>query len=96
MNEPEGWASPKAAQRHIRVQSDMVPGRSEALSIVCERDGLFPHSYLDLGIQEICSRIGLSVDEMIACLDRFTNWEFFLHSENGRPILKEFINADSE
>jgi len=84
-----------AAQISVDVRSGRI-GRSEALSIVCERDGLFPHSYLDLGIQEICSRIGLSVDEMIACLDRFTNWEFFLHSENGRPILKEFINADSE
>src|SRR3989304_561798 len=52
MNEPEGWTSPKAAQRHIRVQSDMVPGRSEALSLIAALATACPStrpSFLDLG-----------------------------------------------
>lgn len=52
MNEPEGWTSPKAAQRYTRVQSEMVPGRSEALSLIATLAAACPSprpSFLDLG-----------------------------------------------
>jgi tRNA (cmo5U34)-methyltransferase len=52
MNEPEGWTSPKAAQRYTRVQSEMVPGRSEVLSLIAKLAAAYPStrpSFLDLG-----------------------------------------------
>jgi tRNA (cmo5U34)-methyltransferase len=52
MNEPEGWTSPKAAQRYIRVQSEMVPGRSEVLSLIATLAAACPSTrprFLDLG-----------------------------------------------
>lgn len=52
MNEPEGWTSPKAAQRYTRVQSEMVPGRSEVLSLIAKLAAACPSprpTFLDLG-----------------------------------------------
>lgn len=52
MNEHEGWTSPKAAQRYTRVQSEMVPGRSEVLSLIATLVAACPSprpSFLDLG-----------------------------------------------
>ena len=34
MSEPRGWASPRAVRRYLNVQAEMVPGRSEALSLI--------------------------------------------------------------
>jgi ubiquinone/menaquinone biosynthesis C-methylase UbiE len=52
MNERDGWASSKAAQRHIHVQSDMVPGRSEVLPLIASLAAACSSprpSFLDLG-----------------------------------------------
>jgi len=52
MNEPDGWTSAKAAQRHIHVQSDMVPGRGEALALIATLAATCSSprpSFLDLG-----------------------------------------------
>jgi len=51
MSEPDGWSSPRAAQR-LRVQSDMVPGRSEVLALIATLAAacLSPRpAFLDLG-----------------------------------------------
>jgi tRNA (cmo5U34)-methyltransferase len=34
MSEPSGWASPRAVRRYLNVQAEMVPGRSEAFSLI--------------------------------------------------------------
>ena len=36
MNEPDGWASPRAVRRYVNIQAEMVPGRDEVLSLVGE------------------------------------------------------------
>ena len=52
MTEPEGWASPRAVRRYVNVQSEMVPGRREVLSLVGELVAAGPSprpEVLDLG-----------------------------------------------
>lgn len=52
MSEPRGWASPRAVRRYLNVQAEMVPGRSEALSLIAAlvATSASPHpEILDLG-----------------------------------------------
>jgi methylase of polypeptide subunit release factors len=52
MNESAGWASRKAGPRHAHVQSELVPGRDDALSLIASLAVASPSprpSFLDLG-----------------------------------------------
>ena len=77
------------AQISVDIRSGHID-RDSALKWVREHDGLFPHQYLGASFPEIVERMGMSLDEALATMDKFTDWSLFSGSEFGRPILKEF------
>lgn len=79
-----------AAQISVDIRDGLI-SREEALQIVRERDGLFPHFYLGVGAEESAGRMGMSLKQVMCTLDTFTNWELFDGVEGGRPILREFV-----
>lgn len=64
--------------------------REDAMELVKLRDGLFPTEYMGVTNAEVLKQIGMTVDELNAIIQRFTNHELFDRWEGGRPILKEF------
>jgi N-acetyl sugar amidotransferase len=58
--------------------------RERALSIVKERDGKFPWTYLDKPIEEILGKIDMTLDEFIKICDRFTNKKIFVCDARGK------------
>jgi hypothetical protein len=78
-----------AAQLSVDIRYGLID-RAEALDIVADRDGLLTGYYSGVLMKEGLSAIGLTRDELISILDRFTNWDLFSRVENGRPLLKEF------
>jgi N-acetyl sugar amidotransferase len=77
------------AQLSVDIRAGRI-SREEAYPIVQARDGAFPTIYANVSMAEGLRRIGMSVDELKAILERFTNWDLFAREEDGRPILKEF------
>jgi hypothetical protein len=51
--------------------------REEAMSFVNKKDGLFPSMYAGVSINEVLGRIGMTRDEVMKIIDRFTNWSLF-------------------
>src|SRR5262245_57263683 len=52
MSELQGWASPRAVRRYLNLQAEMVPGRSEAFSLIAALVASCPSAQpavLDLG-----------------------------------------------
>jgi N-acetyl sugar amidotransferase len=62
--------------------------RDQALRIVKELDGNYPHTYLDKPLNEILADIGLDRDEFDSICDRFTNPKIFCKDNNGRFLRK--------
>ena len=78
-----------AAQASVDIRTgDMT--RERAMELVRERDGLFPYTYAGVSVDDVLGRIGMTMPELDAILDRFTNRALFSGEENRRPILKEF------
>jgi N-acetyl sugar amidotransferase len=57
--------------------------RDEAASIVKERDGKFPHSYLGKDLREILSPLDISLEQFDEICDKFTNRDLFVLDANG-------------
>jgi len=71
-------------------------GREDALELVRKLDGRFPWTYLGKSIEDILSRIDMTVDEFIGICDKFTNRRIFVFEDGspvkdsmGRPILRQ-------
>lgn len=77
-----------AAQISVDIRAGLIT-RDAALAIVLERDGLFPKTYMGVPIGRVLQRIGISERELMATLDRFTNWDLFDGQAQGRPLLKQ-------
>jgi N-acetyl sugar amidotransferase len=60
--------------------------RSEAITIVNERDGKFPFSYLGKPLDQILSPLEISLDEFVEICDKFTNREIFLTDASGNLV----------
>jgi len=60
--------------------------RSDGISIVKERDGKFPWTYLGYEIEDILRDIDVSLDEFISICDRFTNKRLFVCDARGNPV----------
>ena len=60
--------------------------RSEAIAIVKNLDGVFPHTYLGKSLQDILSPLDVSLDEFSQVCDDFTTRSLFLQSKNGELI----------
>jgi N-acetyl sugar amidotransferase len=66
--------------------------REEALSLVRERDGVFPWSYLGRSLLDTLNSIGMTYDDFISCCESFTNWSLF----KNKSVLKlEKVNYDN-
>lgn len=75
------------AQISVDVRSGRV-ARHYALDWVRERDGIFPHWYMDVCVDEVLERIGMSEKELWGLANQFTNWSLF-EAKNGALYLKE-------
>ena len=60
--------------------------RSEAITIVNERDGKFPLSYLGKPLDQILAPLEISLDEFVEVCDKFTNREIFLTDASGNLV----------
>ena len=77
------------AQISVDIRMGMI-GRMAAMDIVRERDGVIVENYMGIPVFESAKRIGMTGDEFVKVLDKFTNWGLFDRVEDGRLILKEF------
>lgn len=57
--------------------------RSQAMEMVRERDGEYPHSYLGRPLRKILWPLDLSVDDFNEICDRFTNYSLFETQSDG-------------
>lgn len=60
--------------------------RDDAIRIVRERDGKFPHEYLGYPLAGMLDEIEMSMDEFVRICDRFTNKSLFVSDSNGDLI----------
>ncbi len=65
-----------AAQISVDIRAGNVD-RESALHWVSRFDGLFPETYAGVAIAEVLERIGLTREELMRTLDRFTNKALF-------------------
>ena len=79
-----------AAQVSVDVRAG-AHTRERALQFVKDRDGVFPHVYMGVSIEQVLKRIEMDIGELDEILERFTNWELFAEVKDRRPILKEFV-----
>lgn len=79
-----------AAQASVDVRAALYP-RDHAMDLVRERDGLFPYVYAGVTIAEVLDRIEMTMPQLDAILDRFTNRALFDGERDRRPILKDMI-----
>jgi hypothetical protein len=59
--------------------------REDALAWVQQHDGLFPNEYMGVGRDEVCNYLGLELEQLLAILDKHTNWALF---EDDLPGVK--------
>ena len=78
------------AQISVDIRAGNI-GRETALQWIREHDGLFPHLYLGVSFAEIAERMGISSQEAIDTMDKFTDWSLFSSVDDGRPILMELV-----
>lgn len=84
----------------LHVRRDRIT-REDALSIVKERDGKFPWTYLGKSLKDILSPLEMTVEEFITLCDRFTNKRIFKCDASGVLIKDqegnlEKINYDNQ
>jgi N-acetyl sugar amidotransferase len=57
--------------------------RDLAIDLVREMEGKFPWSYLGVALEDVLSRIDVTVQDFMAICDRFTNQRLFKRDQNG-------------
>jgi hypothetical protein len=57
--------------------------RDEAISIVKERDGKYPHSYLGKSLEDILRPLEISLEQFDEICNSFTTKSLFLNSHDG-------------
>lgn len=62
--------------------------RAQGLEVVREIDGLFPETYMGVPAETMLRRIGMSVDDAIDVLAKFTNWDLFVPGDKTEPDLE--------
>jgi len=75
------------AQISVDVRNGVVD-REFALDWVREHDGLFPQTYMGIGMGEILDDIELPLKDFNNLLEAYTNWDLFDGEVNARPIPK--------
>jgi N-acetyl sugar amidotransferase len=64
--------------------------RERAMEMIEESDGLFPWMYMNVMLDDVEKYLGMTHKQLMAALDKHTDWDLFSKVEGGRPILKEF------
>jgi hypothetical protein len=80
------------AQISVDVRAGLVE-RDTALEWVRHNDGIFPYTYAGVNLHEVLQRIGVTSEQLLDIMDRFTNHDLFAYTRVGRPILKEFAEC---
>lgn len=80
------------AQINVDVRAGLVE-RDTALEWVRHNDGIFPYTYAGVNLHEVLQRIGVTSEQLLDIMDRFTNHDLFAYTRGGRPILKEFAEC---
>lgn len=60
--------------------------RQDAMNMVKKHDGRFPWEYLEKPLEDIISKIDMSLDEFIKTCDKFTNKKIFKRDQSGQLI----------
>lgn len=76
------------AQVSVDIRAGRID-RKTALQWVEHFDGLFPTEYAGITIDAVLERIGMTMNDLLPILHRFTNWDLFQGEHDWRPILKE-------
>lgn len=63
--------------------------REIAKEIIKERDGMYPSSYLGVGLKEILERVGITTNDFDSICDRFTNPTLFERDSQNNFIRRE-------
>lgn len=84
----------------LHVRRDRIT-REDAMSIVKERDGKFPWTYLGKSLEDILAPLEMTIDEFITLCDRFTNKRIFKCDASGALIKDregnlEKVNYDNQ
>jgi N-acetyl sugar amidotransferase len=66
--------------------------RAQALKIIKERDGQYPHTYLGKTLMEILEPLGIDKEEFDEICDRFTNKKLFITDSKGNLVKDRFGN----
>lgn len=80
------------AQISVDIREDRIT-RDAAMDFVRLCDGLFPDLYMGVTLETVLGYLNMSRAELMAALDKHTNWPLFDRVEGGRPILHEFAAA---
>jgi N-acetyl sugar amidotransferase len=81
------------AQISVDIRNGLIR-REDAMQIVRDRDGLFPAWYMGVSINDVLPHIGMEWRAFTATVEKFTNHDLFARVDLGRPILKEFAEAE--
>jgi N-acetyl sugar amidotransferase len=77
------------AQISIDVRHGKV-SREWAMGWLQRYDGVFPETYMGVELPDLCAHIGMTEGELVAALDKCTNWDLFGDQEGYHPILREW------
>jgi hypothetical protein len=66
--------------------------RQDGLEIVRRRDGRFPWTYLDKGLEDILAPLDMGVEEFVRVCDQFTNKKIFKRDASGQLVKDRFGN----
>lgn len=75
-----------------QVSVDIRAGRTtraRALAWVRKYDGMFPNTYMNVGLDDVLKHLRMTEGELFTALDKHTNWDLFSGVQDGRPIMKE-------
>ena len=75
-------------QISVDIRNGLI-ARDEAMEAVRSRDGMMVDHYMGLPVSLTAERIGMTQQQFMQAMDKFTNWNLFSSAQNGRPILKE-------
>jgi N-acetyl sugar amidotransferase len=81
------------AQISIDVRSHRLT-RESAIRWVRDHDGRFPWVYMGVIVDHAAAHMGLTVGQLLAQIDKHTNWDLFARVDNHRAILREFAEAE--
>jgi N-acetyl sugar amidotransferase len=82
------------AQVSVDVRNGLI-SRYDAMNLVRERDGIYPHEYAGVTLVDMLANIGKTPEWFESQVEKYINWGIFSHRFGGRPILKEFDTVEA-